>query len=124
MYMDLLGDLQEGMRGPRSLLYTVASWHIMLKMFKWIEYRIPAEIEREQQIHSELLEQLIAVGITIQRQAKSEKNVFSMEDHGTTMEQVQSTLDWLRDKRAMWHGDVTPKRKAAILESLFGDAAA
>ena len=124
MYMDLLADLQEGMRGPRSLLYTVASWHIMLKMFKWIEYRIPEDMPAGQQIHSDLLEQIIAVGIAIRRQAKVEKVVFSMEDHGTTMEQLRATLDWLRDKRAMCHGDVTPKRRAAVLESLFGHAAA
>ena len=124
MYMDLLGELQEGMRGPRSLLYTVASWHIMLKMFKWIEYRILDRMPGGQQAHSDFLEQIIAMGITIQHQAKVEQVTFCMEDHGTTMEQMQATLDWLRDKRAMWHGDVTEKRKAAVLESLFGNAAA
>lgn len=124
MYMDLLADFKEGAGGPKNLLYMVASWHVMLRIFKWIDDRFPFDDASAHRIHSELLDTIIAVGIALQRQAAVEKVVLSKEDHGTTMEQMQANLDWLRDKRSMCHGDVTPKRKAAIIQSLFGDAAA
>jgi hypothetical protein len=124
MYADLLGDIQEGVRGPGGLLYTVASWHILIKGLKWMENHLPLDLEGGDQVHSDLLDQIIAVGITIQQQANGEKVALSKEDHGTTMEEVQASLDWLRDKRSMWHGDVTAKRRAAVLESLFGHATA
>jgi len=124
MYIDLLADFKEGIGGPRGLLYMVASWHVMLKIFKWMEGRVPTDAADARRVHSELLDQIIAVGISVQRQASADKIIFSKDTHGTTMEEMQANLDWLRDKRAMWHGDVTPKRKAAVLESLFGNAAA
>lgn len=43
-------------------------------------------------------------------------------DANVTTEQIQSTLQDLRDSRAMWHGDVPAPRKQEILRDCFNES--
>ena len=96
----------------------------MLKMLRLMENNFPTALDEGAKWHCDVLEQLISLGIGLQQTAVAKGVVLSKKEHGTTAEELTATVDWLRDKRAMWHGDVTPKRKAAILEAIFGNAAA
>ncbi len=124
MYVGLLSDVKEQSTGPKGLVYQVAAWHIMLKMLRLLENNFAAALEKQADAHSNILDQLICLGIGVRTTAATEKVNFSKKDHGTTIEELNATIDWLRDKRAMWYGDATQKRKAYVLKSLFGDVAA
>ncbi len=124
MYADLLNDAKEQRTGAKGLVYQIAAWHIMLKMLRLLENRFHTHLVEEVGAHSDVLDQLISMGIGLQTMAASEQINLSKRDHGTTNEELKANVDWLRDKRAMWYGDVTPKRKAAVLQAIFGHAAA
>jgi len=125
MYMSLLRDFGEEINGPKSLLYKIATWNVLLKVLQWLEENTPImDSEEGLSTHRDLTEIVISLGITLQREVSAKNVVLCKSDHGTTSEEFHANLAWLRDKLSMWHGDVTPKRKAAVFESLFGDASA
>jgi hypothetical protein len=124
MCLDLLQHFGEELKNPsNSLLYKVASWHVLMRMLKWIEKNGPEDWD-ETETHRDLLDVMSFLGLCLLREAKGSDTVLSKESHGTTEAELNANLAWLRDKRNMCHGDVTPARKAAVLNSLFGDAAA
>jgi hypothetical protein len=116
-------DLSFGLasRVVRNLRAQVEDWYEVCRLLTDWEDRfllddpIPAERLSE---HSRLLDELERVGKWLLAVAQSK----DFPDH-TTAELIAMTLQDLKDRRAMWHGQkMSEERRAEILKACFNES--
>src|ERR1051325_7539572 len=104
-----------------GLLPEVVSWFKSLAMFRETEKDLMILKEpttNDKSFHKSVLALLIAEGERL-RAAIGSSGGLGTNEAGLTAKDFESALEHLYDTQAVWHGDMTPERKAEILNGIF-----
>ena len=113
----LVGGLQH--RLVRQFQVQIADWIDTCRELANWEDRHLVESSSPDRLteHTAMLDELERVGQWLTAAAKQFGSVAT-----AAKEQIQFTLQDLRDSRALWHGDVPPARKQEILRDCFHES--
>jgi hypothetical protein len=113
---DLAGSISKRML--RYLKAQVEDWYdVCHGLTAWEERHLIDEPTPERLAeHARLLEELERVGHWISQATRSA----DFPDHSIA-DLVQMTLQDLKDRRALWHGNVSAERRKEILRSVFNE---
>lgn len=118
--MELFGHFMAEARSSDSLLYEIAAWHLALKGLQMIEdfMKLPPSVDALEG-HRCFVDAALTHGRMILERVQNTED--PMTACGADASHVRSNLEWLENKRAMWHQQMNPEREADIL-SIFGEA--
>jgi hypothetical protein len=117
--LELVDDLQHEIGRSGSLAGKIASWLVMLKVLHHFEGFVRRSDSTLMRLHRTLLDVCRNCGEALLLEAQQLGGI-TREQHGLDEGSLRAHLDWLRDKFTMWHGEMTPARKAEILHGVFG----
>ena len=117
--MELFEHFITEARTHDNFLYEIAAWHLSLKGLQMLEdfMHLPPSADALEG-HRGFVDALLTHGRIIWERLKKEENAEKM--FGCEPSQVRSNLEWLENKRAMWHQQLHPSREADILK-IFGE---
>jgi hypothetical protein len=105
-----------------GLLPEVVAWFKSLAMFRETERELmilkePTAEDRD--FHKTVLALLIAEGERLRASVQGAGGVGANES-GITTADLEAALEHLYDTQAVWHGEMTPERRAEVLQGVFG----
>lgn len=108
-------------RDHDNFLYEIAAWHLSIRGLQMMEefLKIPPTPEALEG-HRGFLEAILTHGRMIFERLRREPD--AKKTFGCDGSQVKANIEWLENKRAMWHQQMHPAREADIL-SIFGEHA-
>jgi hypothetical protein len=114
---DVVGGLSQ--RFLRSLKAQVEDWYdVCRRLSFWEERRLVAEPTPEDfEEHLRILEELERTGRWVALVTQNS----DFPDRGTA-ELVAMTMKDLADRRALWHGTMTPEQREKVLASIFDES--
>ncbi|MGZ5021486.1 MAG: hypothetical protein ACXWFY_02965 [Chthoniobacterales bacterium] len=118
----LQADLEKELAEKRlHLLRRLATWLSLITIFRRLEHEkmiLSDPTARDYKYHKAMLSFIVGSGEILVLELESHKQIDSTHI-GIPFESVTATLQELRYDLRMWHSDMTPERRAEILENVF-----
>jgi hypothetical protein len=104
-----------------GLLMETLGWMVAIMLFRRTESETiymaePSEADRR--YHKRILAALIAEGERLLADLQQSGGLANNSD-GIKAEDIDATVEELRNTQAQWYGDMTPERRLQILEEVF-----
>lgn len=119
--MELFEDVVTEARTHDNFFYEIAAWHLSITGLRLLEdhMQLPPTVEALSSHHT-FVDALLTHGRMIWERVKKEDD--PQRSLGCDSSQVRANIDWLENKRAMWHQQMHPAREREIL-AIFGEDA-
>jgi hypothetical protein len=117
--MELFEHFITEARTHDNFLYEIAAWHLSLRGLQMLEdyMHLPPSVEALEG-HRGFVDALLTHGRIIWERLKKESD--AEKTYGCDPSQVRSNIEWLENKRAMWHQQMHTGREDDILK-IFGE---
>lgn len=114
-------NMRDVIEGRYGLLPEVVSWFKSLAMFRQTERDLMILKEPTSDdcsFHKTVLALLIGEGERLRAAVEGAGGIEPSES-GITLKEFEAALEHLYDTQAVWHAEMTPERKAEILQGVF-----